>query len=142
MNTRQKYLGIDPGRSKTGLALVDAAGSILALHIAHTEHIEVELSAFVGKEQLAGIIMGDGTNSKAIGQAVSKVFAAVPLALVGEAHSTEEARSLYWQVNPPRGWRKLVPLGMLVPSEPLDAYAAVVQVERWLALQGSIKDND
>ena len=140
MNTRQKYLGIDPGRSKTGLALVDAAGSILALHIALTEHIEVELSAFAGKEQLAGIIMGDGTNSKAIGQAVSKVFAAVPLALVGEAHSTEEARSLYWQVNPPRGWRKLVPLGMLVPSEPLDAYAAVVQVKRWLALQGSIKD--
>ena len=140
MNTRQKYLGIDPGRSKTGLALVDAAGSILALHIAHTEHIEVELSAFADKEQLAGIIMGDGTNSKAIGQAVSKVFAAVPLALVGEAHSTEEARSLYWQVNPPRGWRKLVPLGMLVPSEPLDAYAAVVQVKRWLALQGSIKD--
>ena len=140
MNTRQKYLGIDPGRSKTGLALVDAAGSILALHIAHTEHIEVELSAFAGKEQLAGIIMGDGTNSKAFGQAVSKVFAAVPLALVGEAHSTEEARSLYWQVNPPRGWRKLVPLGMLVPSEPLDAYAAVVQVKRWLALQGSIKD--
>ena len=140
MNTRQKYLGIDPGRSKTGLALVDAAGSILALHIAHTEHIEVELSAFAGKEQLAGIIMGDGTNSKAIGQAVSKVFAAVPLALVGEAHSTEEARSLYGQVNPPRGWRKLVPLGMLVPSEPLDAYAAVVQVKRWLALQGSIKD--
>ena len=140
MNTRQKYLGIDPGRSKTGLALVDAAGSILALNIAHTEHIEVELSAFAGKEQLAGIIMGDGTNSKAIGQAVSKVFAAVPLALVGEAHSTEEARSLYWQVNPPRGWRKLVPLGMLVPSEPLDAYAAVVQVKRWLALQGSIKD--
>ena len=140
MNTRQKYLGIDPGRSKTGLALVDAAGSILALHIAHTEHIEVELSAFAGKEQLAGIIMGDGTNSKAIGQAVSKVLATVPLALVGEAHSTEEARSLYWQVNPPRGWRKLVPLGMLVPSEPLDAYAAVVQVKRWLALQGSIKD--
>lgn len=140
MNTRQKYLGIDPGRSKTGLALVDAAGSILALHIAHTEHIEVELSAFAGKEQLAGIIMGDGTNSKAIGQAVSKVFAAVPLALVGEAHSTEDARSLYWQVNPPRGWRKLVPLGMLVPSEPLDAYAAVVQVKRWLALQGSIND--
>ena len=140
MNTRQKYLGIDPGRSKTGLALVDAAGSILALHIAHTEHIEVELSAFAGKEQLAGIIMGDGSDRKVIGQAVSKVFAAVPLALVGEAHSTEEARSLYWQVNPPRGWRKLVPLGMLVPSEPLDAYAAVVQVKRWLALQGSIKD--
>ena len=74
MNTRQKYLGIDPGRSKTGLALVDAAGSILALHIAHTEHIEVELSAFAGKEQLAGIIMG--LASAGLLGALSGLFAA------------------------------------------------------------------
>ena len=77
--------------------------------------------------------MGNGTNSKAIGVAVSKVFPDVDIAIVGEAHSTEDARTLYWQVNPPQGWRKLVPLGMLVPPEPLDAYAAVVQVRRWLA---------
>ena len=130
-----KYLGIDPGRSKTGLALVDERGNILALHIAMTEHMEQELIAFVNGEELKGIVMGDGTNSKSIGQAVHKLFSAVPLAIVGEAHSTEEARTLYWQVNPPRGWRKLVPLGMLVPDEPMDAYAAVVQVRRWLAHQ-------
>lgn len=130
-----KYLGIDPGRSKTGLALVDERGNILALHIAMTERMEQELAAFVGSDELEGIVMGDGTNCKAIGQAVGKVFSNVPLAIVGEAHSTEEARTLYWQVNPPRGWRKLVPLGMLVPDEPLDAYAAVVQVRRWLAQQ-------
>ncbi|WP_293727947.1 hypothetical protein [uncultured Phascolarctobacterium sp.] len=128
-----KYLGIDPGRSKTGLALVAADGSILALRIAVTDSIASELRIFAGQEQPAQIIMGDGTNSKAIGVAVQKVFPNTVLALVGEAHSTEEARSLYWQENPPKGWRRLLPLGLQVPPEPLDAYAAVVQVRRWLA---------
>lgn len=130
-----KYLGIDPGRSKTGLALVDAAGKILALHIALTENMEAELRSFTAGVALAGVIMGNGTNHKVIGTAVLSVLPKTPLELVGEAHSTEEARSLYWQENPPQGWRRLVPLGMLVPPEPLDAYAAVVQVRRWLALQ-------
>ena len=130
-----KYLGIDPGRSKTGLALVDGKGKILALHIAHTEQIIDELRKFAGTEILAGIVMGNGTNHEAIGRAVREVFPAAQPELVGEAHSTEEARSLYWQVNPPQGWRKFVPLGLLVPPEPLDAYAAVVQVRRWLALR-------
>lgn len=128
-----KYLGIDPGRSKTGLALVAADGSILALHIAVTSSIVSELQAFAGQEKLQGIIMGDGTNSKAIGAAVQKVFPDVALRLVGEAYSTEEARSLYWRENPPQGWHRLLPIGLQVPPEPLDAYAAVVQVRRWLA---------
>ena len=133
MSKTAYYLGIDPGRSKTGLALVDGAGQIVALHIAMTESIDQELQAFVAADKLCGIVMGDGTNNKRIGDAVRRVFPKAPLALVGEAHSTEDARTLYWQVNPPQGWRKLVPLGMLVPPEPLDAYAAVVQVRRWLA---------
>ena len=132
-----KYLGIDPGRSKTGLALVDAAGKILALHIALTENMEAELRSFTSGVALAGVIMG---NDKVIGAAVRSVLPKTPLELVGEAHSTEEARSLYWQENPPQGWRRLVPLGMLVPPEPLDAYAAVVQVRRWLSLQKTNKN--
>ena len=135
-----KYLGIDPGRSKTGLALVDAAGKILALHIALTENMEAELRSFTSGVALAGVIMGNGPNHKAIGVAVRSVLPKTPLELVGEAHSTEEARSLYWQENPPQGWRRLVPLGMLVPPEPLDAYAAVVQVRRWLSLQKTNKN--
>ena len=40
------FLGIDPGRSKTGLALVDERGNIVALHIAMTEHMAEELERF------------------------------------------------------------------------------------------------
>lgn len=128
-----RLLGIDPGRSKTGLALTDEHGAILRLHIAQTGNMEQELRDFVKSEELEAVIMGDGTNHDAIGKAVAAVLPEVPLQLVGEAHSTEEARTLYWQENPPKGWRKLVPMGLLVPSEPLDAYAAVVQIRRYLA---------
>lgn len=134
MTTR--LLGIDPGRSKTGLALTDEQGKILALHIASTSEMRQELADFVGTASVKAIIMGDGTNSKVIMNDVAAVFPQLPLHLIGEAHSTEEARSLYWQENPPTGWRRLMPLGMLVPDEPLDAYAAVVQIRRWLKKQG------
>lgn len=127
-----KILGIDPGRSKTGLALTEADGKILNLHIAATAAIAEELRAFVGEEPLAMIIMGNGTNSKTIAKVVQQLYPLTKLHLAGEAHSTENARTLYWQENPPKGWRRLVPLGLQVPPIPLDAYAAVIQVRRWL----------
>ncbi|MDY4919640.1 MAG: pre-16S rRNA-processing nuclease YqgF [Phascolarctobacterium sp.] len=133
MNDKSIYLGIDPGRSKTGLALVSEDGSILALHIARTEVIETELRSFAAGYAIKLVVMGDGTNNNAIAKAVQDVFPELELQLVGEAHSTEEARTLYWEVNPPTGWRRLLPLGLQVPPEPLDAYAAVVQVRRYLA---------
>lgn len=127
------YLGVDPGRSKTGLALTSEDGKILKLRIALTENILQELRDFVTDEvELETIIMGNGTNSKNIRRAIEEVFPNQKLKLVGEAFSTEEARGLYWVENPPTGWRKLLPLSMQVPPEPLDAYAAVVQVRRWL----------
>ena len=126
------YLGIDPGRSKTGLALVDGAGKILKLHIADSQNIDKEIVEFIKNSCPVQIVLGNGTNSSNIGEAVQKVLPNVEIAVVEEAHSTEEARNLYWQENPPQGWRKLMPLGMLVPDVPLDAYAAVILVRRFL----------
>ena len=126
------YLGIDPGRSKTGLALVDGAGKILKLHIADSQNIDKEIVEFIQNSCPVQIVLGNGTNSSNIGEAVQKVLPNVEIAVVKEAHSTEEARTLYWQENPPQSWRRLVPLGMLVPNVPLDAYAAVILVRRFL----------
>ena len=126
------YLGIDPGRSKTGLALVDGAGKILKLHIADSQNIDKEIVEFIQNSCPVQIVLGNGTNSSNIGEAVQKVLPNVEIAVVEEANSTEEARTLYWQEKPPQSWRRLVPLGMLVPDVPLDAYAAVILVRRFL----------
>lgn len=128
------YLGIDPGRSKTGLALVGEQGEILKLHIAQTAIISKEIMAFLQGEEPCCIVLGDGTSSKTMEKALREVLPELVICYVDEKHSTEEARVLYWQVNPPKGLKKLLPLGLLVPEEPMDAYAAVVQVRRYLKL--------
>lgn len=126
------YLGIDPGRSKTGLALVNGAGKIVKLHIAESQNIDNEIVEFIKNSCPVHIVLGNGTNSRNIGESVKRVLPDVMVAVVEEAHSTEEARTLYWQENPPKGLKKLIPLGMLVPPVPLDAYAAVILVRRFL----------
>ena len=126
------YLGIDPGRSKTGLALVNGAGKIVKLHIAESQNIDNEIVEFIKNSCPVQIVLGNGTNSRNIGESVKRVLPDVMVAVVEEAHSTEEARTLYWQENPPKGLKKLIPLGMLVPPVPLDAYAAVILVRRFL----------
>lgn len=126
------YLGIDPGRSKTGLALVNGAGKIVKLHIAESQNIDNEIVEFIKNSCPVHIVLGNGTNSRNIGESVKRILPDVLIAVVEEAHSTEEARALYWQENPPKGLKKLIPLGMLVPPVPLDAYAAVILVRRFL----------
>ena len=126
------YLGIDPGRSKTGLALVDGAGKIVKLHIAESQNIDNEIVEFIKNSCPVHIVLGNGTNSRNIGESIKRVLPDVMVTAVEEAHSTEEARALYWQENPPKGLKKLIPLGMLVPPVPLDAYAAVILVRRFL----------
>ena len=126
------YLGIDPGRSKTGLALVNGAGKIVKLHIAESQNIDNEIVEFIKNSCPVHIVLGNGTNSRNIGESVKRVLKDVMVTVVEEAHSTEDARTLYWQENPPKGLKKLIPLGMLVPPVPLDAYAAVILVRRFL----------
>ena len=126
------YLGIDPGRSKTGLALVDGAGKIAKLHIAESQNIDNEIVNFIKNSCPVQIVLGNGTNSRNICEVVQRVLPDVLIAVVEEAHSTEEARALYWQENPPKGLKKIIPLGMRVPPIPLDAYAAVILVRRFL----------
>lgn len=130
--SEEMILGVDPGRSKTGLALVKHDGKICGLTIAFSETFIQELKSFCENKKIKAVILGDGTNSEKIAKLVKGVFPELPQYFIGEAYSTEEARKLYWKVNPPKGLKRLVPLGLLVPEEPLDAYAAVVQVRRWL----------
>ena len=50
----------------------------------------------------------------------------ITTSLIDESHSTEDARKLYWQYNPPTGWRRFVPKGMQFPPEPVDDLTAYV----------------
>lgn len=145
------YLGVDPGRDKTGLALVDKAGSVFAVRIVRSrtfsdsvlkflyDHLQVS-NTWGLRKNLKAIVIGNGTASEEHTNWLKKVLPGFPLYVVDEKYSTEEARKLYWELFPPRGWRKLIPLGLQTPPEPLDGYAAVVQVRRFLQQEGTDTD--
>ncbi|MGI6262965.1 MAG: pre-16S rRNA-processing nuclease YqgF [Succiniclasticum sp.] len=137
------YLGIDPGRSKTGAALVWGDGSLLSQCVLRTAGLRRDLPAWLKQElgvhNIWGLrtvlecgVIGNGTNSGPVREQLQELLPGLVWQQVGEAHSTEEARRLYWKLHPPSGWRRLIPLGLQAPPEPLDGYAAVIQVQRYL----------
>ena len=81
---------------------------------------------------LKAVVLGNGTGSEEHKQWVEKALPGYPVYIVDEKYSTEEARALYWKLYPPHGLRRLIPLGLQTPPEPLDGYAAVVQVHRFM----------
>ena len=142
------YLGIDPGRDKTGVALVEETGRILAVQVVRTRNFSDVLLQFLYdklqanniwglRQKLRAVVLGNGTGSEEHKRQIEKALPGFPLYIVDEKYTTEEAKALYWELYPPKGWRMLIPLGLQTPPEPLDGYAAVVQVRRFLEQDGS-----
>ncbi len=133
-------LAVDPGREKTGVALTKIKGTQatpLLLRVLPTASLQEDLAKLAASleemKELSALVLGDGTNHKAVAAVLAALWPALPLHMVEEEHSTEEARQLYFEMRPPEGWRKLLPKGLLVPDEPLDAYAALVLARRFAA---------
>ncbi|MFC2742935.1 MAG: pre-16S rRNA-processing nuclease YqgF [Selenomonas artemidis] len=123
-------LAIDPGRDKCGIAVLSPQGDVLLHEIVPTGALETRVSELAA-EYAPRIIMGDGTTSAATKARIEVQVGAVTL--VDEYRTTEEGRRLYWAENPPRGWRRLVPRGLLTPTVPVDDFAAVALARRFLA---------
>lgn len=133
MNEPMKlYLGVDPGRDKTGAALVWENGRIFKQEILPTDDFIRHLKEFLPEQPLAGCILGDGTTSKTMAEQLREAFPQLPLFTVNEYGSTQEAKKLYWKLYPPKGWKRLVPTALLDAPSAVDGLAAVVLVQRYL----------
>lgn len=128
---KEWYLGVDPGRAKTGFAWVEADGSIKKVAVLATADLK-EMLPQILESVPAAIILGNGTNSDSIKKMLLEANNVIKILIIEEGYSTEAARKLYWQENPPHGWRRLFPLGLQVPPVNLDGYAAAVLVRRYL----------
>ncbi|MBV8082098.1 MAG: Holliday junction resolvase RuvX [Candidatus Eremiobacteraeota bacterium] len=129
----RRFIGIDPGRSKCGMAVVDEAGTRHSLGVVPTETLVQSLAAQAQAGPIAAICVGDATTSAAVVGLCKNALPGIPIAIVDERRTTLEARQRYYQDHPPRGLLRLIPRGLLVPNEPLDGYAALLIVERFLS---------
>jgi RNase H-fold protein (predicted Holliday junction resolvase) len=137
MHSKEDYLlGIDPGRAKFGLALVHnlKEGRVpLFLNVVPAEHLERELEKLLKFWSVDRVILGDGTGSREILARLVLFFPGeIPISLIDERNSSQEARLRYWQENPARGLLRLIPYSMRVPPEAYDQYVALILVERYL----------
>lgn len=131
--TSELILGIDPGSSKSGVALLDKDGNILRLELILMDNFQSGLQQFLREDKPIVCVLGDGTTSSSMQKALEGLLPEIKVVVRDESYSTEEARKLYWEMTPPQGWRRLLPLGLLTPPVPLDAYAAVVLARRYIA---------
>lgn len=126
-----EILAIDPGREKTGIAILKNS-DVLEHKIINSEELVQIIKSLLEKYIIKTIVMGNGTSSKRKYDLLKREFIDRDIVLINEYRTTDEARKLYFQENPPKGWKKLIPLGMQVPPVPVDDYAAIVIGRKYL----------
>lgn len=128
---KNEILAIDPGREKTGIAILNNS-DVLEHKIINSEELVQIIKSLLEKYIIKTIVMGNGTSSKKKYDLLKREFMDRDIVLINEYRTTDEARKLYFQENPPKGWKKLIPLGMQVPPVPVDDYAAIVIGRKYL----------
>ena len=129
-------MAIDPGRDKCGLVVMDKTGKIKLQNVIETSTLKSTVLEMINHFDLQLIILGNGTTSSSAKEMISNAISAankdIQIKLVDERHTTEEARKLYWQKNPPTSWRRFLPTSMQVPPKPVDDLVAEILARRFL----------
>lgn len=94
------------------------------------EELRATLEACIQQHAPGRFLVGAGTGAKRLLPHLQAWFPAIRWELFPERDTTLQARELYFQYHPPRGWRRLLPKGMRVPPEPYDDYAALAIIYR------------
>jgi RNase H-fold protein (predicted Holliday junction resolvase) len=132
--TETYILGIDPGRHKTGVAVVDERGDVVWRNVIPTSDNYASLVELLQKWPITRVALGHSTGSKEAEKIIQLILeeqgSTATVEIINERESTLEARGLYFEAHPPRGWRRLVPLSLQTPPVPVDDFAAVVLARR------------
>jgi RNase H-fold protein (predicted Holliday junction resolvase) len=124
-------LAIDPGNDKCGIAVVDSDRGVLEKEIAKTGLAAQRAHILFKNHKPDCVILGNGTNSHTLMRDLD-LYSEIKVELVDEKYSTMLARTRYFKDNPPKGLRKLIPIGMQTPKGNIDDYAAVILAEAFI----------
>ena len=130
-------LAIDPGSKKCGMALVhrDGSGKLTLVwnEVVPTADVPAKVGEVYDREQYSLMIVGSGTTSRPLVEAIRDVRPGLAILVVDERDTTLQARERYWEHKSRFGWRKFIPATLQVPPEPFDDFVALILAERVLS---------
>lgn len=130
----QRILAVDPGREKCGLAVLDRDVGVLWHAVTPTGGLLEKAAAILAEYSCRTLVLGNQTFSAEVRRSLAPLLTtgqADKILSVDERGSTEAARSRYWLLYPPTGWRRFLPAGLRVPPCPIDDVAAIILGERY-----------
>lgn len=121
-------LAVDPGKDKTGCAVVKEDGSLVVKQVIPTKTYEKEMASLLYRYPVRAFIMGNGTRHGEMKERSEKLLHAmerdIPIILVDEKYTTEMGEAWYWKDHPAKGLSRLIPKGMRTVPVPVDDYVA------------------
>ena len=128
----KRLVSIDPGRTKSGVILVDEGLRLVLEGKVVTSNSLVKLiDTWQMESRIDLIVIGNGTSSNYLTSEIKKYFS-IPIKLTEEKNTTLRARNRYWELWPKTILLRLIPKGLVIPSDNLDAIAALVLLEDYL----------
>lgn len=135
-------LALDPGKDKTGIALVEEDGSLVEKKVVATKELLKTISLWIERNPRL-IVMGNGTKHKEMKQTVEELLkemgSSLSVALVNEKYTTEMGEAWYKRDHPAKGLARLIPRGMRSVPVPIDDYVAWII---GLIYLGIVKEED
>jgi hypothetical protein len=130
-----RIAAIDPGRDKCGMAIVAGDGKVLDQAVVATVWLVEELMTRVRSYGPELLLIGNGTTSEKAQARIREALPELKITVVDEYRTTEDAKQVYWEAHPPKGWRRFFPTSMQVPPVPVDDFVAVIMAKRYLINQ-------
>ncbi len=127
------FLAIDPGKAKTGTAILNNLGEVIHKGIVSSANIKEHVVSVLNQSAISCIVIGSTGSGTLLQKELQAIAGSINTIIIDEYNSTFEAKRMYWHENPPKGLLRFLPQGLRVPPCAVDDYAAVIIGQRYLS---------
>ena len=135
-----RVITIDPGKSKCGLVLAEITEKkVYKAIILKSEFLENYVRNLITAEDIAQIIIGNGTTSREIREKL--YFFKKEIITFEEKNTTYRAKVRYFELFPISGLKFLMPREVFILNKNLDAISALIILEDYCKMKLTLNQN-
>ena len=135
-----KVITIDPGKSKCGLVLAEISEKkVHKAIILKSEFLENYVRNLINTEDIAQIIIGNGTTSREIREKL--YFFKNEIITFEEKNTTYRAKARYFELFPISGLKFIMPREVFILNKNLDAISALIILEDYCKTKFTLNQN-